>query len=167
MLCRWYSETAPPGVDSLRRRWPPNVGTCTLVSPHSRRSYDHAISCFITWYCGEPRSDLTASSSPAIAPYWKLKSWHRLPQPEVGGRDRQREELQPARTTRPKSLIVPLIGTYFSCIHKRALADKRMSPAARLVSPLGINRTDFLEGRFWTGIKGDKGVCRYRSCETS
>lgn len=27
----------------------------TLVSPHSRRSYEHAISSFITWYCGEPR----------------------------------------------------------------------------------------------------------------
>lgn len=27
----------------------------TLVSPHSRRSYDRAISSFISWYCGEPR----------------------------------------------------------------------------------------------------------------
>ena len=27
----------------------------TLISPHSRRSYDQAISSFIIWYCSEPR----------------------------------------------------------------------------------------------------------------
>jgi hypothetical protein len=27
----------------------------TLVSPYSRRSYDHAMTAFITWYCTEPR----------------------------------------------------------------------------------------------------------------
>ena len=27
----------------------------TLASPHSRRSYKHAIEKFITWYCSEPR----------------------------------------------------------------------------------------------------------------